>query len=109
MVRLNSFHVENGYSIKYVASPKKSYLVNPKEGEIDYSDAKKNFNKFFNRVSQQPIIKHRIVPTSEKKHRNKSSKWFKKPNEVTSKETTRPRMRGPSENRMSMVAVAATK
>lgn len=51
VVRLNSFHVENNYSIKYVASPKKSYLVNPKEGEIDYSDAKKNFNKFFDRVS----------------------------------------------------------
>ena len=48
---LKNSRVENGYSIKYVASPKKSYLVNPKEGEIDYSDAKKNFNKFFNRVS----------------------------------------------------------
>lgn len=29
--------VTNGYSIKYVASPNKAYLVNPKEGEIDYS------------------------------------------------------------------------
>lgn len=52
VVKLNNFEVKNNYSIKYVASPKKSYLVNPKEGEIDYSDARKNFNKFFNRVSQ---------------------------------------------------------
>lgn len=39
--------VQNNYSIKYVASPGKSYLVNPKEGEIDYSKAYKNFDKFF--------------------------------------------------------------
>ena len=107
--RLNSFHVENSYSIKYVASPKKSYLVNPKEGEIDYSDAKKNFNKFFNRVSNQPIVKHRIVQDKQQKNRNKSEKWFKTPNDVKSKETTRPRMRGPTENRMSMVAIADKK
>ena len=44
VVKLNNFEVKNNYSIKYVASPKKSYLVNPKEGEIDYSDARKNFN-----------------------------------------------------------------
>lgn len=35
--------IENAYSIKYVSSPDKSYLVNPKEGEIDYSDAYTNF------------------------------------------------------------------
>ena len=103
-MQLNNYTVENNYAIKYVASPKKSYLVNPKEGEIDYSDAKKNFNKFFNRVSQQPIVKHRI--TQNKKKRNNSVKWFKHPNDVKSKETTRPRMRGPSTNRMSMVAIA---
>lgn len=57
---LKASHIENGYSIKYVASPAKTYLVNPKEGEIDYSDAHKNFNKFYNRVSQQPIVKHRM-------------------------------------------------
>jgi hypothetical protein len=48
------------YTIKYVASPKKSYLVNPKEGEIDYSDAHKNFNKFYDRVSKQEIVKYRM-------------------------------------------------
>lgn len=42
--------VTNNYTIRYVASPQKSYLVNPKEGEIDYSKAHKNFDKFFNKV-----------------------------------------------------------
>lgn len=57
-IRHNS--ASNGYTIKYVASPKKSYLVNPKEGEIDYSDAHKNFNKFYDRVSKQEIVKYRM-------------------------------------------------
>lgn len=35
------------YSIKYVASPDKTYLVNPKDGEIDYSKATKNYEKFY--------------------------------------------------------------
>ena len=48
-VRKNS--VSNNYSIKYMASPTKSYLVNPKEGEIDYSLAYKNYDKFFNKVA----------------------------------------------------------
>ena len=43
--------VSNNYSIKYVASPTKSYLVNPKEGEIDYTLAYKNYDKFFDKVA----------------------------------------------------------
>jgi hypothetical protein len=38
------------YSIKYVSSPKKSYLVSPKDGEIDYELAYKNRAKFYNKV-----------------------------------------------------------
>lgn len=44
--RANS--ITNNYSIKYVASPSKTYVVNPLEGEIDYSKAHKNYDKFFN-------------------------------------------------------------
>jgi len=57
-IRNNS--VPNNYSIRYVASPAKSYLVNPKEGEIDYTMAEKNFDKWFKKVSKQKIIKHRV-------------------------------------------------
>ena len=99
---IKNYKVENGYSIKYVASPAKSYLVNPKEGMIDYSDAEKNFNKFFERVSNQPIVKHRIVEDKKQKNANKkSSKWYKTPMDVRSKETTRPMMRMGTNNRMS--------
>lgn len=31
---------KSGYSIRYTTSPKKSYVVEPKEGKIDYSKAK---------------------------------------------------------------------
>jgi hypothetical protein len=48
-IRANS--INNNYSIKYVASPDKSYLVNPKEGEIDYELAYKNFDKFYHKVA----------------------------------------------------------
>ena len=52
-IRRNSTSSANGaYTLRYVASPVKSYVVNPKEGEIDYSDAYKNFNKFYDRVSK---------------------------------------------------------
>jgi hypothetical protein len=63
-----------------VASPKKSYLVYPVEGMIDYSDAERNFKKFYDRVANQPIVKHRIVEDSKKK-KNKS-KWHKTPMDV---------------------------
>jgi hypothetical protein len=99
---LKAHKVENGYSIKYVASPTKSYLVNPKEGVIDYSDAEKNFGKFFDRVSNQPIVKHRIVEDKKRKNSNKDkSKWYKTPIDLRSKQTTRPMMRQSSDNRMS--------
>ena len=49
--QLRKDSVKNNYSIKYVASPVKSYLVNPKEGEIDYSQAYRNYDKFFDKVS----------------------------------------------------------
>ena len=50
--------VDNNYSIKYVASPKKAYLVNPVEGEINYEKAKKNYNKFYDEVSKQKVVKY---------------------------------------------------
>ena len=94
VVQLKSRSVDNNYAIKYVASPAKSYLVNPTEGPIDYSDSKRNFNKFFDRVANQPIVKHRISKDMSRKNENKNEKWYKTPNEVKSKLTTRPRMRG---------------
>jgi hypothetical protein len=54
-------------------------------------------------VSNQPIVKHRIVEDKKRKNENRlTSKWYKTPMEVKSKLTTRPRMRGGSDNRMSV-------
>lgn len=49
--KIKNTKVGNDYSIKYVQSPRKSYLVNPLEGEIDYSLAYKNYDKFVSKVS----------------------------------------------------------
>ena len=81
--------VPNHYSIKYVASPTKSYLVNPKEGEIDYSQAYKNYDKFYDKFANQKIVKYKITEDVTKKNANKDSKWFKTPNVVDTYETTR--------------------
>ena len=49
------------YSIKYVQSPTRSFVVNPKEGEINYEEAYKgNFHKFYNKVASQPIVKYKM-------------------------------------------------
>lgn len=52
--------VPNGYSIKYVSSPGKSYLVNPVDGEIDYSDAYKHYDRFYDRVANQKVVKYKM-------------------------------------------------
>lgn len=47
---VRSTSIANNYCIKYVASPSKTYLVNPLEGEIDYSKASKGYEKFYTYV-----------------------------------------------------------
>ena len=60
-VRANSPELRaQPYSIKYVASPGKTYLVNPTDGEIDYSKAAKNYDKFYEEVANQKITKFRM-------------------------------------------------
>lgn len=46
------------YSLTYTTSPKKSYVVEPKEGKIDYSKA--NNKHFIDTVKKQPITKHKL-------------------------------------------------
>ena len=49
------------YSITYVVDPKKAYVVQPKEGEIDYSMAEKNPVKFIDKVLSQDVLEHKIA------------------------------------------------
>lgn len=88
-IRRNSTSSAGEYSIRYVASPAKSYVVKPVDGEIDYSDAYRNFDKFYDRVSKQEIVKYRIAEDNDRKNENKDNKWFKTPNEVKVKQRPR--------------------
>ena len=42
--------MKQNYSITYVVDPKRTYVVQPKEGEINYDSAFKNPNKFYDKV-----------------------------------------------------------
>jgi hypothetical protein len=43
------------YGLTYVASPDKTYVIEPKGGMIDYSMARKNPLKFYDNVMKQDI------------------------------------------------------
>ena len=49
------------YSITYVVDPKKTYLIQPKEGELNYDNALKNPSKFYDRVMNQDVMEHRVA------------------------------------------------
>lgn len=44
------------YSLKYTTSPKKTYVMDPHEGKIDYSKAKKN--AFVEDLKTQKVTQH---------------------------------------------------
>lgn len=46
------------YTLTYVASPDKTYVIEPKGGEIDYELAHKNPLKFYDNVMNQDIQEH---------------------------------------------------
>ncbi len=60
MRKVHNEDAANHYTLRYVTSPSKSYVVNPQKGKINYSLAYKDFDKFFNKVSKQPITKYRM-------------------------------------------------
>jgi hypothetical protein len=48
------------YAFIYTPSPDKSYVIEPHGGQIDYSKAKRDPNKFYNDVFNQDITKHTL-------------------------------------------------
>lgn len=48
------------YGITYISSPTKSYVIEPKGGEINYDLAKKDPLKFYDKVMQQDITEHKV-------------------------------------------------
>lgn len=51
---------QSQYSLTYVHSPQKTFVIQPKEGEIDYSIAQKNPLKFFDKVLSQDLVEHKV-------------------------------------------------
>ena len=50
----------SGYRLHYTASPDKSYVIEPKNGELDYDLAYKNHNKFYESVINSDVIEHKV-------------------------------------------------
>lgn len=48
------------YKLHYTASPDKSYVIEPKDGELDYDMAYKNPIKFYDQVMTQEILQHKV-------------------------------------------------
>lgn len=48
------------YSLTYVTDPKKTYVIQPKEGVIKYDMAKKNPIKFYDTVMKQKVAEHKV-------------------------------------------------
>jgi hypothetical protein len=59
--------IEKGeYSLTYVCSPEKSYVIEPKGGELNYKIAEKNPLKFYDQVFEQDIKKYTVGKDKEK-------------------------------------------
>ena len=48
------------YNIEYTIDPKRSFVIEPKGGEIKYSLAFKDPLKFYDNVMKQDIMQHKI-------------------------------------------------
>lgn len=60
--------VEKGdYALTYCSNPAKSYIVEPKGGEINYNLAMKNPEKFYQKVFNQEIKKTKCAENKEQK------------------------------------------
>lgn len=77
----------NQYSLSYTVDPKASYVIQPREGEINYDIAFKNPNKFFEKVMDQEVTEHKVeakkkvvqerLPTGELSPKKIKSKGLK--------------------------------
>jgi hypothetical protein len=73
---------KQAYKLHYTSSPTKSYVIEPKGGEINYDLAYKNPVKFYDQVMKQEITQHKV-------QKNKASNKKNAPLTITTKVTTR--------------------
>jgi len=60
----NNLASNDDYKLTYIIDPKKSYVIQPKEGEIDYSMADKKPMKFYETVMKQKVTEHKVQRAS---------------------------------------------
>jgi hypothetical protein len=60
------------YSMTYCTEPGKSYIVEPKGGQINYDIVRKNPIKFYDQVFNQEIVKHKIKEEETQARRSKT-------------------------------------
>ena len=53
------------YSLSYTCDPKKSFLIQPKEGEINYAMHEKKPLKFYETVLKQKVTEHKVSRTTK--------------------------------------------
>ena len=56
----NNLAQSNAYSLTYVVDPKKTYVIAPKDGEIDYEMSYKKPVKFYETVMKQKVTEHKV-------------------------------------------------
>ena len=56
----NNLASTDAYSLTYVCDPKKTYVIQPKEGEINYEMADKKPLKFYDTVMKQKVTEHKV-------------------------------------------------
>jgi hypothetical protein len=62
----NKMKATQDYQLTYVASPKKTYVIEPKGGEINYALAHKDPLKFYDNVMSQDIREHSVASKGTK-------------------------------------------
>ena len=51
----------NQYSLTYTVDPKATYVIQPKEGEINYDLARSSPVKFYDSVMNQDVVEHKVA------------------------------------------------
>ena len=72
---------DSGNYKQFYSSPGKSYIIEPHKGEINYKLAKKDLNKFYEKVFNEDVTQHKVKNESPVRR------------QVTTKVTKRPHMK----------------
>jgi hypothetical protein len=56
-----NLHKGDKYSLTYVCDPKKTFVIQPREGEIDYDMAEAQPVEFYKKVMKQKVTEHKVA------------------------------------------------